>query len=357
MNVLFLVPYPTGVAASQRFRFEQYYSVLSDKGIGFTVSPFIDDEVWNVIYLKGNIIIKLKALFIGLFRRLFILFSITKFDYVFIHREALPFGPPILEWLLSVIFKKKIIYDFDDAIWIKNESGYNTSISILNSFSNFFRTCKWSYKNSCGNTYLQQISSQLNVNSIYNPTVVNTDNYHNRNLYPQTTKNSKIVIGWTGSHSTIRYLNDLLPVFKKLEEKYDFELHVIADKKPSFSLKSLVFKPWNKETEVQDLLCFDIGLMPLTDDKWANGKCGFKAIQYMSLDIPALVSPIGVNTKIVDHGINGFLCSTEDEWYHYLSILLSDKELIRRLSLAARPKIIAEYSVLANTETFLGLFS
>lgn len=97
--------------------------------------------------------------------------------------------------------------------------------------------------------------------------------------------------------------------------------------------------------------------MPLRDDKWSNGKCGFKALQYMSLGIPALVSPVGVNTKIVDHDMNGFICSTKEDWKKYLSLLLSDKNKLNELSAKTREKIINNYSVKSNTDNFLLLFA
>ncbi|MGZ9928063.1 glycosyltransferase, partial [Escherichia coli] len=58
-----------------------------------------------------------------------------------------------------------------------------------------------------------------------------------------------------------------------------------------------------------------MGLMPLPETEWALGKCGFKAIQYMALGIPAVVSGIGANKVIVPNGQAGYLCTTQDDWY------------------------------------------
>ena len=135
-----------------------------------------------------------------------------------------------------------------------------------------------------------------------------------------------------------------------------FTLAVVCDKKPAFDYPFLRFIPWNKPTEIEDLLNFNIGLMPLTEDKWSNGKCGFKALQYMSLGIPALVSPVGVNTRIVDHGINGFICRDAADWKKYITALYRDRELLRVLSTRTREKIEHHYSVKSNTANFLGLF-
>jgi glycosyltransferase involved in cell wall biosynthesis len=354
MNVLFLIPYPLGVAPSQRFRFEQYFSTLEKKNISFVVVPFLDDKVWDVLYAKGNFGHKIFAVLKGFLKRYLLLFSLSKYDYVFIHREAAPVGPPLLEWLIAKVFRKKIIFDFDDAIWLPNTSESNKIFSVLKFYGNTKSICKWAYKISCGNDYLCNYAKQFNSNVVYNPTTIDTENYHNQT---KQTTNSKPVIGWTGSHSTVQYLDDLIPVFKELENNFSFELCVISDRKPEFELKSLNFVQWKKETEIEDLLHFDAGIMPLRDDKWSNGKCGFKALQYMSLGIPALVSPVGVNTKIVDHDMNGYICNTNDDWKKYLSLLLSDKNKLNELSAKTREKIINKYSVKSNTDNFLLLFA
>jgi glycosyltransferase involved in cell wall biosynthesis len=97
--------------------------------------------------------------------------------------------------------------------------------------------------------------------------------------------------------------------------------------------------------------------MPLTDDIWAKGKCGFKALQYMALQIPAVVSPVGVNTEIIDSGVNGFLCSSEEEWFNAIDKLIKDESLRLRVGAAGRKKVMERYSVLSNSSTFLSLFS
>jgi glycosyltransferase involved in cell wall biosynthesis len=100
-----------------------------------------------------------------------------------------------------------------------------------------------------------------------------------------------------------------------------------------------------------------VGVMPLLDDKWANGKCGFKALQYMALGIPALVSPVGVNTQIVDDGINGFICNTAEDWEKAIRLLLSNRVELERISANTRKKIEQSYSVKSNTYNFLQLFN
>ncbi len=354
MKILFVVPYPTGKAASQRFRFEQYYALLDQQGFAYEIRPFLSDEVWKILYLPGKFLQKAAGILGGILRRFLLLFKLSGYDYVFIHREASPIGPPFFEFIAAKLLKKKIIYDFDDAIWIPNYSEANSFFSFLKGYANVKHICSYAWKISCGNDYLCQWASAYNKNVVYNPTTIDTVNHHNR---IKNLSDRPFVIGWTGSHSTVRYLNELIPVIAELEQEFDFEFHVISDLPPEFELKSLRFIKWKKETEIEDLLRFHVGVMPLLDDKWARGKCGFKALQYMALGIPALVSPVGVNTRIVDPGINGYICKNEDEWKKSLRELLSNQALWQEMSKNTRTKIENQYSVNSNSENFLKLFS
>ena len=137
----------------------------------------------------------------------------------------------------------------------------------------------------------------------------------------------------------------------------DFVFLVISDEKPSSNQDLFEFISWSRQSEITDLLKINIGIMPLSHDPWSEGKCGFKALQYMSLGIPSLVSPVGVNEEIVDHGLNGFICRDSEDWMNYLRMLLSDRELLRKMGKEARRKIETEYSVESNRANFLHLFA
>lgn len=290
----------------------------------------------------------------GFMIRLSDLFKMSQYSFVYIYREAAPLGPPVLEWIIAKLLRKKIIYDFDDAIWIPVTSEYNKTVSFFKSFGKVAKICKWAYKVSVGNFYLESFARQYNRNVVMIPTVVNTELVHNK-LQQQETPFP--AIGWTGSFSTLPYLDIVLPVLHELQEKYDFTFIVIADKDPQLPLKKYRFIKWNRETETDDLLNFHIGLMPLYDDEISKGKCGFKAIQYMSLGIPAVVSPVGVNTEIVSDGITGYVCSTKEEWKSRLEILLKDRLKRSTMGIEARKKIETMYSVTATEDLFTELFT
>jgi glycosyltransferase involved in cell wall biosynthesis len=197
---------------------------------------------------------------------------------------------------------------------------------------------------------------QFNPNTIVNPTTIDTKNLHNQ--VRDQAGYGRLVIGWTGTHSTLKYLDQLVPVLAQLEaEGLDFEFRVISNQSPVLPLRSLVFVPWRKDTEITDLLAFHVGLMPLEDDLWAKGKCAFKALQYMALGIPALVSPVGMNTEVVQSNYNGYVCATPADWEARLRELLANPSLRQHLGVAARATVVARYSVQANATNFLQLFT
>lgn len=290
----------------------------------------------------------------------------SKAKYIFIHREVTPVGPPLAEWLLAKVLRKRIIYDFDDAIWLTDKKNESRFEKIIRWRDKVALICQWSYKVSCGNDYLADYARKFNSNVVVNPTTIDTENLHT-NVFRKPSphsgqevlgKHNGVIIGWTGSHSTLKYLEGLTSVLVMLEEKYDnLSLLVIADKAPQLPLKRMIFKKWSKEREAEDLAAIDIGIMPLPDDEWTKGKCGFKALQYMAMGIPALVSPVAVNKIIVQNGQNGFWCSSDEEWIEKISLLIEDLSLRKKLGSNARMFVENYYSVNSNTENFIQLFS
>ena len=344
---------------SQRFRFEQYFPLLSESGIEFEVQSFLSSHSWQLFFMGGRPLSKLLALMKGFFRRIKALTKMSQYDYVFIHREAAPVGPPLFEWIIGRILAKKIIYDFDDAIWATDKSTETWWIKLIKWRSKVRAICRWSYKVSCGNEYLTDFAKKYNNNVVLNPTTIDTLNRHDPSRKKQNRSQKEgVVIGWTGSHSTLKYLINLAEVLKGIESRFpNVQIAVIADRNPELRLNNFHFIPWKEETEIDDLMEFDIGIMPLPDEVWTRGKCGFKALQYLALKIPAVCSPVGVNKKIIENGRNGFLCSTNDEWESALTTLINNIQLRHKMGEHGRIKVIDSYSVLSNSTNFLALFA
>jgi glycosyltransferase involved in cell wall biosynthesis len=180
--------------------------------------------------------------------------------------------------------------------------------------------------------------------------------------YPQADmENSFPTIGWTGTHSTLKQLLPLFPVLEEIYRTHRFRFLLIADIAPEVLPSFVVFRKWNKSTEIEDLLEIDIGVMPLYDTDWEKGKCGFKALQYMALGIPTVVSDVGVNAEIIDSGKYGLLAeaapfSNQTKWNNALTDLLENCKLRNELGAKGKTRILNSYSVLAFAEDYSNLF-
>ena len=146
-------------------------------------------------------------------------------------------------------------------------------------------------------------------------------------------------------------------LLKQLKDEVSFEFRVIADQKPNFDWTDFDFIPWSKDNEIKDLLGINIGIMPIPDDQWTQGKCGFKILQYSALGIPSLASSVGVNSSIIKNGDTGYLCNSDEEWKQYLRDLITDEGLRTRMGKAGREQVVQNYSVLSNAANFFSFFA
>lgn len=277
------------------------------------------------------------------------------YDLIFIYREAFMIGTKYFERRLYKT-NVPIIFDFDDAIWLKDTSDANKELDWLKRTSKTADICKMSSLVIVGNSFLANYAKQYNENIAIIPTTIDT-NYHKPNT--NSVKNDKICIGWTGSSTTIKHFVTIAPTLKKLKEtfKTKIEFCVISDNIPIEIDLPINFIKWDKDKEIEQLQRFDIGIMPLPDNEWAKGKCGFKGLQYMSLEIPTIMSPIGVNKEIINNGENGFLANSEKEWIDKLTLLISNKELRETLGKKGRKTIEDNYSISSNKENYIKLFN
>ena len=352
MRILLLLPYPAGKAPSQRFRIEHFIPHLKAQGHAVTVAPFLDDRTWSILYLPGNYFQKALGFIRGFAQRYLLLFSMHRYDRVWIHRETAPLGFPIYAWLLLRVWRKKVIFEFDDAIWMPNVSQSNRLFSFLKPYKNSLFLMRNSYKNAAGNAYLLQFAQQFNQRTYYLPTVVDTTTGHRLEQDQDVLLPS---VGWTGSHSTLHYLEAIIDQLRAVYAIQPFRLVVISDFAPQFDFPDLQFIRWSAAQEEDDLLQMHIGLMPLPNEAWAEGKCGLKLIQYMALGIVPVASKVGVNSQIVEDQVNGLLCHEDSDWQRNIILLLSDHELRKKMASTCRQKIIDRYSVRSQERNFLHL--
>lgn len=351
MKILFVVPYLMDTTPCQRFRFEQYLDIFKKGGINCTVDPFISKTLHKIFYKKGMYLQKSFYLFCCFLKRFLTLLRSFRYDMIFIHREACPFGITLLESFFKFI-NKKIIYDFDDAIYLSNVSNSNRIARALKNPAKIRKIIELSDTVIVGTPYLKDYALRFNKNTKIIPTTIDTDKY--RLARKQYSKDAAVCIGWSGSYTTAQHLILLKNVFRKLFNKFKIQIKVIGA--PSdFSIDGLpiVQKEWRLDNEIGELSSFDIGVMPLPDDEWGRGKCGLKALQYMALGIPVVCSPVGVNKEIIRDGANGFSADSEEEWIEKISRLIEDSELRKRIGFAGRKTVEANFSVKANAPKYL----
>ena len=352
MKILFWVPYPTE-GASNRYRVEQYLPYLEKEGISYLLHPFWASAGYKILYQRGNLIKKIYYFIRGTFSRLMDLLNIWRYDIVFIHREAYPVGPAFFEVILHIMHKS-VIFDFDDAIFLPANSHQNSFVKSLKYPGKIKSIIKNSSYVIAGNDYLANFSRDFNDKVKVIPTSIDTDKFFAAKAAVESKKD--IVIGWIGSGTTIEFVRILNSVIIRLSEKYDnIVFKIVGGSLKIEGCDNLVSKPWSLEKEVGDLKTFDIGIMPMEDNAWTRGKCGFKAILYMSMGVPPVCSPVGVNKEIVKDGVNGFLAANEDEWIGKISKLIEDKELRVKMGLSARKTVEEKYSVKANAPVFLSI--
>jgi glycosyltransferase involved in cell wall biosynthesis len=353
VKVLFVIPYPLNQAPSQRFRFEQYIEFLNQNGINTDFAPFLNFNTWKIFYKPGATFQKTLGIINGFIKRFLLIFKLHKYNFIFIHREACPVGPAFFEFLFARIFKKNIIFDFDDAIWLHDVSDANGKMGWLKKPQKTAKIIHYSKLITAGNNYLADYAKKHNQNVMIIPTTINTD-YHNS----KKTNNNQIIIGWTGTSTTIKHFELSFNVLLKIIEKYGkkIKIRLISNQPVEHAPFEIEFIPWNKETEIEDLSQLDIGIMPLPEDKWANGKCGFKGLQYMALKIPTIMSPVGVNCEIIKDGDNGYLAQTDEEWFNKICSLIDSETLRVKMGENGRKTVLERYSVEAQKKQYLKAF-
>jgi glycosyltransferase involved in cell wall biosynthesis len=352
MRVLALVPGLYDISPSQRYRIEQWEPLLRERGVEITYEPFECPELNLLLYQPGQMGRKLTLVAQGLGRRFSAVKKAHDFDLVYILREAALLGPPVFERMVHRT-GVPIVFDFDDAIFVSYRSPSNGYLSYLKFASKTRTICRLASHVMVGNPYLAEYARQVNDRVTVIPTTIDTQRYK---VPPPKTSDGPIIIGWTGSHSTVQHLDTLRGALKKLAAQHHFRLRVIGTPVYDCSPIDVEAMHWRAKTEVDDLSPIDIGVMPLPDDKWSKGKCGAKALQFMGMGIPTVCSPVGVNTDIIQDDENGFLARTEDEWVDKLSRLLRSPELRRRLGQAGRVTVEQKYSALSQAPRVYEVF-
>jgi glycosyltransferase involved in cell wall biosynthesis len=323
-------------------------------GITYDFSYLIDADDDKVFYAKGNLSKKAAIVMKSFQRRMKDVKRADDYDIIFVQREAFMTGTTYFERAFSKS-KAKLIFDFDDSIWLHNVSEANRYLNFLKNPQKTSSIIGLSDHVVAGNAYLADYAKQRNSSVSIIPTTIDTESY-----VPMegSSERDQVTIGWSGSITTIQHFNLAESILKRLKAKYKerIAIKVIGDANYRNEALDVQGIAWSAASELDDLRSMDIGIMPLPDDEWAQGKCGLKGLQYMALGIPTIMSPVGVNKAIISDGQNGFLAAEDDTWFEKLSLLIDQPELRLRLGKAGRATVEDAFSVKANAAKYLQVF-
>lgn len=383
MKFLLITPYPKSDPGS-RYRFFQYFDLLGKKGIEIIPRHFMGEFLYRNKNKKGLLwgVLKTVLVILNCFKRIGILFEAPFYDGVLVYKEAFPFGPPVFEYLLSK-FSKKMLFDFDDAIFT-DQKFRKTWRDFGKNKNKVAKVIGYSDIVTVGNEFLAKYAHKFNANVHIVPTMLDTSRFKpaslkdgiiqrkddfssKRESFKKDILNKKkefskqnqlLTIGWIGTWSNLKYMEDLMPVFERLGEKYDFQLKLVgADNVLDFKLRNAKVVPirWSLANEVSEIQSFDIGIMPLRDTEWERGKCGFKILQYMACGVPFVASAVGVNKELALKSKAGFVSGTNELWFENLEKLINDINLRSMFGKEGRQHVIKNFDLSLNVAKLHGI--
>jgi glycosyltransferase involved in cell wall biosynthesis len=347
IKVLGVSPFPAE-SPSTRYRLLQYREPLQLRNIEIIDRPFLEPSEYRRYFEHPDLFTRLHTIPKPVLRRFSDVISSAKADVVFVQREALPFGPGFFEFLYRAVSRTPMVLDIDDAIYIPYEAGrYGRIGSFLKFYGKSNRLIRTAHTVVCGGNFLADYVESKGGRAVVIPTIVDKTVFT-----PSERRSSLPVLGWIGTPSSFSYLKAIFPALARLSEKHRFILRLRGTGEGNIAISDVEIdnRPWSFEKEVEDFRSLDIGLYPLVENEhqsveFIQGKSGFKAIQYMALGIPYVVSPMGVTASIGVAGRTHFEARTNDEWVEALDLLLTDR--VRRLEMGERGRehFLANYDL------------
>jgi glycosyltransferase involved in cell wall biosynthesis len=338
MQIHFFTKYtPSG--ASSRYRSYQYHPLLKSAGWQVTVFPLFDDTYLTHKYARGRS--RLLDVARAFARRVRDVLRMPHGAVVLIEYELLPYFPALLERWLAWRGCCMMV-DYDDALFHQYDQHPNWWVRSLLG-DKIAAVMRQSKAVVAGNEYLADFARRAGARRVeVIPTVVDLSLYV---LEPAAKEDEIFTIGWVGSPSTASYLHDLAQPLAQVCRAVRTRVRLVGSGQVELSGLPVELIAWSEAMEVATIGGFDVGIMPLPDELWARGKCGFKLIQYMACSLPVVASPVGVNCQIVEHGVNGFLAETPEQWDEALRTLAADPVLRARMGQAGRLKVEQQFSL------------
>jgi len=350
LRLLALVQKAPGLAPHQRFRLEQWAPHLArDHDITVEFEAFESPELSTVLYQPGQVATKARLVLRDTLRRWVRRHRARTFDAVVVMREATMLGGALVERAIARA-GVPLLYDFDDAIWLPDTSGRNGALALARMPWKVGGICRVADAVTVGNAYLAAYARRYNPSVHIVRTSIDVDRFAPAAPPPV---GQPFTVVWTGSHSTLAHLETIRPVLEAVGREVPTRLRVVCDvAPPPLANVALDFVPWRAESEAADLAAGHIGVMPLPETSAALGKCGCKALQYMAVCRPAVVSPVGINREIVREEENGLLATSLDEWTAQLLRLARDPALRDRLAAAGRQTVLDSFTAAGSAAAF-----
>lgn len=361
-RLLMLCAYPPGAAAT-RFRICAYLDGLRAAGIETDVRAFVSEPYFARMYAPTGVAVKAAALGGFELSHLALALRAGRYDAVFVQREAALVGPPWLERYLAEWRGLPLVYDLDDAVWLDPDpvpgtlrARFPRAIGLIRGAAKGDLLLSLAAETIAGSKQLAAHARLLCPSVTVLPTVVFRDAWR---PLPGRLDGALLgdppILGWIGTHSTAGYLEMVLPALERLAaEGLRFRLRLRGASR-DFPARGFVIEnlPWRRDHEADDFAEIDIGLGPIRSDPWAEGKSGFKQLQYMAVGVPMVTSLVGGTRDFIEHGKNALVADGPDDWYRHLRDLLASAELRARLARAGRDLVCSTYCVEAQTAPFV----
>ena len=341
MKIVLFGNAPDNIAAI-RYRVIKFAEMLSADGHTCVVCLPSSFKLWERLWERGNRFTKLLYVLQAACRRIAQLRHVPRADAVFFRGSLIPcgFGPPILERFIHLL-NPHMVYDLDDAVWAR-PAGVTSPFLRLVDTDWAWKMCRMCVLGIVGNEYLKSRVAEHNPHVIVIPTCVDMD-VHTAKTYSEQAE-GPVTLGWTGLHTNLAHLDLIAGVLQDLARRHPIRLMVATGRGYQLDGVDVVNRRWRQADEIEYLQAPDIGLMPLVDSERARGKCAFKALQFMGVGTPCVVSPVGMNVEVIDDGVNGFLAASSGEWHDRLTRLITDPQLRRQMGMAARRTVEERYS-------------
>ena len=347
MRVLGLTRY-ANAGASSRLRSLQYGPALAAAGITVVWRPLFDDRYIRDLYERRR---KSLVLVAGAYaKRIGALLTSRRSDLVWLEKESLPWLP---SWLDPGLLRlgPPYVVDYDDAVFHYYDQSRSAQVRKLLGHK-IDAVMRHAALVVAGNPYLAARARQAGARRVeIIPTVIDLQRYTPR----EETAKSGITVGWIGSPSTQKMIQGLVPVLARCLDPVTDRLVTVGARFEKPLMPNHEMRPWSEATEVEEIRRFDIGVMPLVDQPFERGKCGYKLIQYMACGVPVVASPVGVNTDIVQSGVNGFLAADDEAWGRAIRELKADAGMRRRMGAAGRALVERQYCLQVTAPRLIGL--